>query len=141
MTDRRQPRSDPAAAQMEERLRSLEAALDLAIERLRTAKNAAKQAKDEAKLAKKDKKRARKALIRAQEEYGIRSATADQDKPVLGGRIAESPERRRAPKKKTSARAKRARIAKDQGERAGDTSVEAPSPNDATTGPSNAEDN
>lgn len=141
MTDRRQSKPDAAVAQTEERLRSLEAALDLAIERLRTAKHAARQAKDEAKLAKKDKKRARKALIQAQEEHGIRSAAADEDKPLLGRRIAESPERRRASKKKASTRAKRARIAAAPTDRPSDPKVEAPSSNDAATDTSNAEDN
>ena len=89
-------------ARMEERLRTLEAALNTAIERAKAAKAFAQQAKDDAKLAKKDMKRARNALIQAQEEYGLSTvseaeAGASRPKPV-GERIAESPERRRRPR-------------------------------------------
>ena len=84
---------------MEERLRTLEAALDAAIERAKAAKAIAKQAKDDAKLAKKDKKRARKALIEAQEEYGLsevsEAGTGVGQAKRVGERIADSPERRR----------------------------------------------
>ena len=94
-------------AHRDERLRTLEAALDVAIERAKAAKNVAKQAKDDAKHAKKERKRASKALIQAQEEYGLAPVgESDADARVdssLGERIAESPERRRRVRTKKKA--------------------------------------
>jgi hypothetical protein len=113
MKESRERPNETDASRMDDRLRLLEAALDRAIERSREAKRTARQAKEEAKLAKKEKKRARKALIEAQQEYGIQlplesldlvRASADDVAPrrVLGDQIAESPERRRAPRKRKS---------------------------------------
>jgi hypothetical protein len=101
---------------MDAKLRALEEALDKAIERSRAAKQAAKQAKDDAKVAKKERKRARRALIEAQEEYGIRQAepahdrisdehsALDRRKRPIGQQIADSPERRRVPRRKSKKR-------------------------------------
>lgn len=77
MSAARSAKDAAAGPAAEERLRLLEAALEHAIDRFRTAKQVAKQAKDAAKFAKKDKKRARKALMQAQEEFGLHSAPGE----------------------------------------------------------------
>lgn len=100
-------------SRMDAHLRSLEDTLDQAIEHVRIAKQAAKRAKEEAKQAKKARKRARKALIEAQKEYAIQQSAESQalvedadatPEGSIGQRVAESPERRRSPRRKRSSR-------------------------------------
>lgn len=90
---------------LESRIQRLELELAEATERSRKARLAVKEAKVLAKLAKKARKQARKALAVAQSELepdgDHAGRKADTKKKASGERkIADSPERKRKPRKK-----------------------------------------